>query len=251
MSETDKWMRLRAATPARVGLGNAGTGLPTDAMLDFQADHACARDAVHATLDTQHLADRLSRRPAAIVTSRAEDRQTYLRRPDLGRRLSEESAKSLEQTDCDIAFVLADGLSALAVERHAIPLLTALGAIEAGYSEAPVVIATQARVALGDDIGERLRARLIVMLIGERPGLSSSDSLGIYTTWHPHVGRRDHERNCISNVREPDGLAYPVAATQIDWLVKEARRLSCTGVSLKMDLPVAEKPSSLPAPENR
>jgi ethanolamine ammonia-lyase small subunit len=176
--------------------------------------------------------------------SAADSREVYLRRPDLGRRLATESAAALDRAGAahpaapDLCIVIGDGLSAVAVQSHAVPLLLQLrlqglgGPGSARVQEAPVVIATQARVALADDIAERLRARLVVMLIGERPGLSAPDSLGVYTTWAPHVGRTDAERNCISNVRA-EGLSYPAAAFRLAWLVEQAFERQLTGVELK------------------
>ena len=239
---TDPWARLRLATRARIGLGRAGDGLPTQALLDFQLAHARARDAVHTPFDAETVAARLVERPVIRVHSTAESRATYLQRPDLGRRLHADSAALLQPGPYDVAFVIGDGLSATAVHDHAAPMLAAaLGRLE-GWSVAPVVLATNCRVALGDDIGARLGAGMVVMLIGERPGLSAADSLGLYLTFDPKPGRKDSERNCISNVHPPDGLGYEAAADKLAWLMKEARRLKLTGVGLKDDAP------SLPAP---
>lgn len=222
--------RLRDFTPARVGLGRAGDSLRTRDLLEFQLAHARARDAVHAQLDPGSL-------PLAgiRVRSAATDHTEYLRRPDLGRRLSEasrEALRAIAEGDRDAVLVVADGLSALAVHRHATPLLDALLPQLADWSLAPLVIATQARVALGDDIGAILQARLAVVLIGERPGLSSPDSLGVYLTWDPRPGRTDAERNCISNIRT-EGLSYQAAAAKLLYLMTEARRRKLSGLSLK------------------
>jgi ethanolamine ammonia-lyase small subunit len=169
--------------------------------------------------------------PVQVVKSQAPDRATYLRRPDLGRRLSEEAI--LSETRNPIALVVADGLSALAVERHAVPLIRALIALAPQrWAAAPAAIALQGRVALGDAIGERLGAQLVVVLIGERPGLSSPDSLGAYLTFAPRVGRSDAERNCVSNIR-PEGLGYEAAARRIDWIAAAALARGLTGVALK------------------
>lgn len=235
---TDPWERLRRLTPARIALGRTGDSLPTEALLDFGVAHAAARDAVHRELDVTVLKERLValERPIVEVESAATDRPTYLRRPDFGRRLSEASRTLLEQRNSlgfpGIVFVLSDGLSALAIERHALPLLEEALPRVADFSVAPLVIARQARVALGDEIGALWHARFVVVLIGERPGLSSPDSLGIYLTYEPHVGRQDAERNCISNVR-PQGLSYAHAARKLEFLLRAGQHLGATGVVLK------------------
>lgn len=226
---------LRSRTPARVALGHAGAGLPTAALLDFQLDHARARDAVHEALDVQRLAADLAPAQVLQVRSQAPDRSIYLQRPDLGRLLAEECTPSLTGGPYDVVFILGDGLSARAVQTHAAPTLRALLQALPEWNIAPLIIATQARVALGDDIGARLNAQLAIMLIGERPGLSAPDSLGIYLTWKPAPHRRDHERNCISNIRPPQGLAYEEAASRAAWLMRAARRVGCSGVGLKDD----------------
>jgi ethanolamine ammonia-lyase small subunit len=242
MTEADeRWRALKALTPARIGLGRAGAGLPTRAALDFALAHARARDAVHAALDTGRLADDLMALGLTSVQteSRAPSRAVYLARPDLGRVLTDESRQALSAArggnDApDLALVLADGLSAIAVQTHAAPFLGAFlpRVRAAGWRLAPVVIARQARVALGDDIGAALDARAVAVLIGERPGLSSPDSLGIYLTIAPRPGRQDAERNCISNIR-PGGLSYGAAAFKSSWLLGEALRLGVSGVALK------------------
>lgn len=239
----DPWREWRAATPARLALGRAGAGLPTDESLRFGWAHAMARDAVHATLDAHALEAALREQGWAVehVRSRAPDRATYLRRPDLGRQLDPADAQRLrlaaaaqgEVPGCDVCIVIGDGLSALAVARHAAPLLAALRPHLPGATRcAPVVVASQARVALADEAGEAVGAALAVMLIGERPGLSSPDSMGIYLTLGPRPGRSDAERNCISNVR-PEGLSYDAAAFKLAWLMRAALRLGRTGVELK------------------
>ncbi|MCZ2496501.1 ethanolamine ammonia-lyase subunit EutC [Xylophilus sp. Kf1] len=234
---TDSWSPWRAATPARLALGRAGAGMPTDETLRFGWAHAMARDAIHAALDADRLEAGLREDgwEVARVHSRAGDRTTYLRRPDLGRQLAQDDAARLRDTarPADVCLVVGDGLSSLAVERHARPLLAALRPLlPAGTVFAPVIVALQARVALADEAGELFGARLSVMLIGERPGLSSPDSLGIYLTHTPRRGRHDAERNCISNVR-PAGLSYPAAAGKLAWLMREALRRGATGVTLK------------------
>lgn len=231
------WAHLRSHTPARIALGRAGPSLPTREVLAFGVAHARARDAVHLALDVDALEAQLRTQGHTTVRvhSAAPDRATYLARPDLGRRLEGTSADRLASAgeSPDIAVAIEDGLSAVAVQRHAVPLLGALRAIAPQrWAAVPVVIALQGRVALGDEIGERLGAGLVVVMIGERPGLSSPDSLGIYVTHAPRTGRTDAERNCISNIR-PEGLAYPDAAARLDWLVAEALHRGLTGVALK------------------
>jgi ethanolamine ammonia-lyase small subunit len=234
----DPWAQWRSATPARLALGRAGAGMPTDETLRFGWAHAMARDAIHAALDVDALEATLRAQhwEVARARSRATDRAEYLRRPDLGRQLDEDDATHLlrdRRYGCDVCVVIGDGLSSLAVARHAAPLLAALRAqLPNDTRFAPVVIATQARVALADEVGELFGAVLSVMLIGERPGLSSPDSLGIYLTHAPKRGRHDAERNCISNVR-PEGLPYDAAGFKLAWLMRESLRRGLTGVGLK------------------
>ena len=240
--------RLRALTPARVGLGRTGVSLETRDLLDFQRSHAQARDAVHARMEAAALAANLaeilgdrdgSRVEVLLLHSAAADRATYLQRPDLGRRL-DDASRSLLASGADenrtsgwkLALIVADGLSALAVERHAPPLFKELLPRLQGWRLAPVCIVEQGRVAIGDEIGVALGAQISVVIIGERPGLSSPDSLGAYITWAPRVGRTDAERNCISNIRA-EGLSYAQAATQLELYLTEARRRQLTGVALK------------------
>jgi ethanolamine ammonia-lyase small subunit len=234
----DVWKRLRNFTSARIGLGRVGASLPTQALLEFELAHARARDAVHAGFDAEMLGDELRESgfgEAVVVASHARNRMEYLQRPDLGRMLDEKSREKLGKLRCDLAVVIADGLSAVAPERHAAPLLRELANGAPGFSASvTVVVANYARVALGDEIGELLGAEAAVVLVGERPGLSSPDSLGVYLTWAPRVGRTDAERNCISNVR-PEGLPYAEAARRLVYLLNEARRLKLSGVGLKDD----------------
>jgi ethanolamine ammonia-lyase small subunit len=334
---SDPWIALRATTRARIGLGRIGDALPVTEVLAFQLAHARARDAVHTPLDTASITQAIAPLPSVTVRSRAVDRETFLRRPDLGRRLDPachgllrargEIAESPAVThpprnvmaakraagrastrgrvdpvgppstacgtghgnsvDCgppasagacfatmtglsayattdapilprvvsgnwDVVFVIADGLSAAAVQLHAPPLLRACIDRLQNWSVAPIVIATQARVALGDEIGAMLQAELCAVLIGERPGLSVANSLGVYLTYQPRIGRRDSERNCISNIHA-DGLSYDAAADMLAWLMTEARRRKLTGVDLKDDRPIAlpaarSSPGQLPAP---
>lgn len=227
---------LRAATRARVALGRAGDALPTDRLLELRAAHAAARDAVHEPLDADALVARIEAELGVAVvraTSAAAGRAEYLQRPDLGRRLAEDSA--LEPGEHDVVLVVADGLSPLAVTTHAVPMLREILARLDGRRVAPVVVATQARVALGDEIATATGSRSVVVLVGERPGMSSTDSLGIYFTYDAHRGRRDSERNCLSNVRPPHGTDYAAAATTLAMLMAEAQRLGVSGVAVKAD----------------
>jgi ethanolamine ammonia-lyase small subunit len=237
-----RWADLRRFTPARVALGRAGNGLLTAAHLDFQAAHAAARDAVHAVLDVAALRKELTAAGSASIAvhTAAADRRTYLLRPDLGRRLRDADRDVLPPTPGALVFVICDGLSALAVQRHAPALLAhVIPALRrTGHAVAPVVVAEQGRVALGDDIGEAMGAEAVAVLIGERPGLTAADSLGVYLTWQPRRGRTDAERNCISNIR-PDGLAPRAAADKLMWLIGTMQRLRLTGVGLKDEQQVA------------
>lgn len=244
--EANPWQSLRQFTAARIALGRVGASLPTDEVLSFGLAHAQARDAVHAALDVPALEAQLHAmgRASEVVSSQVPDRARYLLRPDLGRTLHPEAAARLGalNSSTDLVFVLADGLSAVALQAHAAPLLECLlPQLHPAWSVAPMVIATQARVALGDEIGECFKARLLVMLIGERPGLSSPDSLGAYLTWQPRKGRSDAERNCVSNIR-PAGLDYTEAARKLGWLIGEALQRQLTGVSLKDESDILNLP---------
>ncbi len=236
------WTALRRFTPARVALGRAGNGLPTAAHLAFQAAHAAARDEVGRALDVAALARALAAAgfPSIAVRSAAAERRIFLRRPDLGRRLAEGEAARLEAAAVSgaIAFVVADGLAAEAVTAEAAPLLARVAPALAreGLTVAPVVIAEQGRVALGDEVGAALGAAAVAVLIGERPGLSAPRSMGVYLTWAPRAGRTDAERNCISNIR-PGGLTSAGAAETLLWLMREMLRRRLTGVSLKDERP--------------
>ncbi|MFN3886358.1 MAG: ethanolamine ammonia-lyase subunit EutC [Aquabacterium sp.] len=248
------WAALRHFTAARIGLGRAGVSQPTQPQLAFQLAHAQARDAVHLALDLDALQQALASLKLGCLRlhSAATDRDTYLQRPDLGRRLDAASRAQLtERRDAggsratagadaptarpyDLAFVVADGLSALAIGSHALPFLQRMvpRLRDEGWRIAPIALVEQGRVAVADEVGELLGARLVVILIGERPGLSSPDSMGLYMTWMPRVGLTDASRNCISNVR-PAGLPYDEAADKLHWLLTEARRRELTGVGLK------------------
>jgi ethanolamine ammonia-lyase small subunit len=236
---TDAWEALRTLTPARIALGRAGTSLPTSAQLAFQFAHAQARDAVHVPLDVPGLVAALGG-PVITLHSAASDRLEYLQRPDLGRQLGAASAAQLEALAAegtqgfDVAIVIADGLSSLAVQRHAAPMVARLLELAGheGWRLAPLVVVEQGRVAVADEVAERLGARMVVNLIGERPGLSSPDSLGLYFTYAPRAGLTDAARNCISNVR-PQGLSYATALHKLAYLMREACRRQLSGVSLK------------------
>ena len=236
------WLELRRLTPARIALGRTGTSIPTRAQLDFQYAHAQARDAVHLPFEHASLNAQLAERDreCLLLHSAATDRNTYLQRPDLGRKLSDASAQTLRDYAAahpggvDLVIVVADGLSALAVHRHTLPFLTRLEEQMAGdsWTVAPVILVEQGRVAVADEIGELLGAKMTVILIGERPGLSSPDSLGLYFTYNPKVGLTDAYRNCISNVRL-EGLSYGMAAHRLLYLMREACRRQLSGVNLK------------------
>ncbi|MEQ1719372.1 MAG: ethanolamine ammonia-lyase subunit EutC [Hyphomicrobium sp.] len=235
------WGTLRRFTPARIALGRSGTSLPTAPHLAFQLAHARARNAVHHALDVADLSAKLAQRGHEVVTlqSAAQSRPEYLQRPDLGRRLDDASratlaARTPPAQPYDIAFVIADGLSALAIEQNAAAFLECLmPAVSAtGAVIAPLTVVSQARVAIGDEIGERLGAKIVVVLIGERPGLSSPDSMGLYMTYAPRAGLTDEARNCISNVR-PEGLSFERAAHKLVYLLGEAAKRGLSGVDLK------------------
>jgi ethanolamine ammonia-lyase small subunit len=237
-SEADIWIALRRLTAARIGLRRAGASLATRDMLDFQLAHARARDAVHAPLDETKLAADLSALglPVVSVASAAADRQTYLMRPDLGRSFAADVQAILagHRGNYDIVFVVADGLSALAVQRHAAPLLApVLSALQAeAWKIAPLVIVRHGRVAIGDAIAGALSATCVAVLIGERPGLSAPDSMGAYLTWQPGVQAIDAARNCISNIR-PEGVDYATAAFRLTHLLRAMRAGGISGVALK------------------
>lgn len=242
---SDLMARLRAGTTARVGLGRVGCGLPTAAMLDFQLAHARARDAVHAELAYGEFAPEIAGLPVVELCSAAPDRQTYLMRPDLGRQLAADEAQRLSAYRCDLAIVIADGLSAAAVRSHGARLVEEILARAGGWNTEAIVVAHQARVALGDEIGEALGAEIVVVLIGERPGLSAADSVGAYITWAPRHGRTDSERNCISNIRPPHGLGLADAADLIMQVVTGACALQGSGVSLKISTTPGERAEGL------
>jgi ethanolamine ammonia-lyase small subunit len=239
MTADAPWAHLRRFTDARIGLGRAGAALPLREVLKFSMAHAQARDAVTTRMDWKSLEEELVALGLETVRieSAAGDRDTYLRRPDLGRRLSPQSRQRLAAiagASPDIVILVGDGLSSTGVAANAAAVIASLLPLarKTGWSLAPVLLADQARVALGDEAGELLSAKAVIVLIGERPGLSSPDSLGAYLTWAPRVGRKDAERNCISNIRH-GGLSAQEAAFKADWLLREAFRRQLTGVELK------------------
>ncbi|MGB1092224.1 MAG: ethanolamine ammonia-lyase subunit EutC [Oceanobacter sp.] len=245
------WERLREFTDARIGLGRAGVSVPTKHLLAFQLAHAQAQDAVHSPMESEQLIDNLVQQPWCpsglpfLLHSQAESRAVYLQRPDLGRLLNSSSQQQLQDhhhpkqaqgEQYDLAIAIVDGLSARAIEDNALAFLSelipALKSQPEPWSIAPLALIEQGRVAVGDQVGELLNARCVLVLVGERPGLSSPDSMGLYLTWAPQVGRTDAYRNCISNVR-PAGLKYPEAVRKTLYLMDEARRRELSGVQLK------------------
>jgi len=236
----DAWVALRRFTQARIALGRAGHAVPTQVLLDFQLAHAQARDAVHFAWDIADFAEGVRGLGAEglILDTFIAGRGEYLRRPDLGRVLSDESRarlRNLKAPEADVAVIVTNGLYSTAVERHGIPLLQA---ILNGYKSrqirvAPIALVPDGRVALSDDIGSMLAARVAVIVVGERPGLSAADSLGLYLTFAPQRGNSDAQRNCISNIRPPEGLSYEDAAAKLLYLTEEAMRRGVSGVALK------------------
>ena len=256
----DPWAHLRQHTPARIALGRTGVSLPTRELLDFALAHAQARDAIHLPLDTEALCAQLQQQgwpaPPLLLHSLARDRHEYLLRPDLGRRLDADSLQRLapwrapDVTGPDLVLVLGDGLSALGIQQHGAALLGAIRrALDPAVRLGPLVVVRQARVAVADEVGECLGARAVAMVVGERPGLSSPDSVGIYLTHAPRVGCSDAQRNCISNVR-PAGQDLDTAARRVAWLFGESRRLGLSGVGLKdhSGLPLTGLPAGTQAP---
>lgn len=253
--QRDSWTRLRAFTSARIALGRAGSSLPTRAHLEFQLAHARAKDAVRRPLDMDALEARLQETGVATLRldTLAVSRSDYLQYPDRGRQLAPQSRALLRgrfpDNAADIALVVADGLSSTAIERHAVPFLQVFLplATERGYACSPVALVRQGRVAVADPVAETIGSRMAVILIGERPGLSSPDSMGIYFTFTPHRGCRDADRNCISNIHG-QGLSCEQAAARLIYLVTEADRLGLSGIELKdassPDRPIQEPTSN-------
>lgn len=243
LSDTDGWARLKSHTTARIALGRAGASLPTSEVLNFGLAHAQAKDAVHLAFKADAIAGAVQAMgfETMLVESAAPSRESYLRRPDLGRRLSDDSRVKLQVHGpqvADIGIVIGDGLSATAIHRNLEPLLHALMPLLRAkhLSVAPVAIARNARVALADEVGTAFQVRAVLMLIGERPGLSSPDSIGAYLTFDPRVGKNDADRNCVSNIR-PGGLSFGEGAHKLVWLIEEAFRMRGTGVQLKDNSP--------------
>lgn len=236
----DPWGRLRGLTAARIGLARSGASLATRPTLDFRLAHARARDAVATELDVGRLTSDLG--GALCVDSAAPDRRSYKLRPDLGRVLA--ASAVLPVVTADLVVVVADGLSALAVQSHAAPFMTALRPSLTGWALAPMVIARQGRVAIGDAVARAMGVGAVLVLIGERPGLSASDSMGAYLTWRPAPGTTDANRNCVSNIR-PEGLPPHQAAGRVAWLLGAMRAQGASGVALKDaadGLPLVEPP---------
>ncbi|SIO07447.1 ethanolamine ammonia-lyase subunit EutC [Algoriphagus halophilus] len=238
MSEqTNPWEKLKAYTDARIALGRTGGSLKTHELLQFRKDHALAKDAVWTEMDIPHLEEGLQdlKLKSLILQSQAESRENYIKRPDLGRKLDENSKqaiRNLKLATSDLSIILSDGLSAQAIALHALPFLQELLPKLSGYSLAPISIVKQGRVAISDEIGELFSSKLAIILIGERPGLSSPYSMGIYLTYNPKAGNTDEKRNCISNIRA-GGLPYAYAAEKLAFLTSEALRLKLSGVHLK------------------
>ncbi|MBA4197990.1 MAG: ethanolamine ammonia-lyase [Chitinophaga sp.] len=232
-----EWQSLKAFTAARIALGRTGVAIPLKEVLNFKMAHAFARDAVHTLLDEEKLIHDLQvfQLPVFNLQSKAIDRNEYLQRPDWGRILNEQSFIEIQQAkgNYDIAFVIADGLSATAINKHAVPILQLIiPQLQQQLKIAPLIIAQQARVGIGDEIGYLINTKLIVVLIGERPGLSSFDSMGAYITYAPTIGLTDESRNCISNIR-PEGLTYDMAAQKMIYLIQQSLQLKLSGVELK------------------
>lgn len=234
------WDPLRQYTQARIGQGHVGGSVPTAALLAFQLAHAAARDAVHQTWDSTAFAAALNARGlnSLHLQTAVSDRLTYLQRPDLGRQLAPASQAALQQLNaapCDVALVVSNGLSSTAIDRHGLPLLTNLyhAYAAAGLQCAPICLLEHARVAVSDAIGALLKAQLVVMVIGERPGLSAADSVGLYLTYAPRIGNTDADRNCLSNIRPPQGMDYQQAADKLLYLSQQALQLGYSGVTLK------------------
>jgi ethanolamine ammonia-lyase small subunit len=253
--QRDSWTRLRAFTSARIALGRAGSSLPTRAHLEFQLAHARARDAVRMPLDVDALEARLEETGVKTIRldTLAADRGDYLQNPDRGRQLTPRSEallrESLGGSAVDIALVVADGLSSIAIQRHAVPFLKAFMPLSAGrgYTGSPVALVRQGRVAVADAVAETMGCRMAAILIGERPGLSSPDSMGVYFTFNPHAGCTDAMRNCISNIHG-QGLSCEQAAGRLIYLVTEADRLGLSGIGLK-DESSPNSPILGPAPD--
>ncbi|WP_158997914.1 ethanolamine ammonia-lyase subunit EutC [Pigmentibacter ruber] len=240
----DSWQHLKNHTPARIALGRVGQSIPTQEILNFGLSHALAKDAIYTELNINFISEQLNEKGVSslVLKSMAESKKDYLMNPNLGRRLNDKSKKLLQEQpwhENSIALIFADGLSATAVHNHAIPLFLELNFLlkdDSRFNLSPVLLAKHARVALSDEVGEKLNCIASLIFIGERPGLSSPDSLGVYITWNPKIGRLESERNCISNIRH-EGLSYKLAAYKIFWILQKAKELNATGVILKDESP--------------
>lgn len=237
MNQDDLWEKYRALTKARIGIGRTGSSMTTREMLAFRTDHALASDAVWANLDVPKLKAEVEAlgQEVLVLDSQATDRPTYVQRPDLGRQLSEASQellRALPKQAYELNIILTDGLSALAVQQSAVPLLNHLLPLLKNYHLAPITIARQGRVAISDPIGDLLGSQLSIILIGERPGLTSPYSMGAYLTYAPRSGNTDERRNCISNIR-CEGLPHELAARKLSFLIGESLRRKLSGVQLK------------------
>jgi ethanolamine ammonia-lyase small subunit len=249
MNDGDDWQDLTRYTPARLALGRAGNGLPTARVLEFQLAHARARDAVHAPFDTNALAAALAPFSAVLLHTQAHSRLDYLTNPDLGRSLDADSRTRLVLGVYDAALIIADGLSATAIARHGAALVRAILDSTPATRWAPIAIVTNGRVAVGDDVAEALGAEMAVVLIGERPGLTATDGIGVYLTFAPKPGiTKDADRNCISNVR-PEGLPLAEAVHRLRWLMQQSRQLQLSGVALKEDAPEQSAALTGPSPK--
>jgi len=241
MSYQELFKQLAATTQARINLGNSGSGLPTKPLLAFRYDHALAKDAVYTNLDIPKLQEDLLRigLDSIAVHSQATERDIFLKRPDLGRKLEETSRHILlnNQIENELTIIISDGLSAQAVQAHAVPFINSLIHLVQNIKLTKVIIAKHGRVAISDEIGELCKATISIILIGERPGLSSPDSMGIYLTYQPKSGNTDEKRNCISNIRQ-QGLSYDEAALKLNFLIRESLRLKLSGVYLKEKSPL-------------
>ncbi|MCQ8103522.1 ethanolamine ammonia-lyase subunit EutC [Methylomonas sp. SURF-2] len=250
MAPRDPWFELRRYTQARIGQGRAGCATPTQPQLEFQLAHAMARDAVHQAWSVEHFAQVLAAKTwqSLALATPILNRRHYLQRPDLGRILapaSRDTLQALEVPAPDVALVVSNGLSSTAVETHGLPLLAAVieAYAECALSISPICLVANARVAVADEIGALLGAKASVIIVGERPGLSAADSLGIYLTHAPQPGRTDAERNCLSNIRPPAGMSYTAAAAKLAYLTRQALQRQLSGVALKDDMREGAVPS--------
>jgi ethanolamine ammonia-lyase small subunit len=235
----DAWSSLRNFTPARIALGRSGISVPSQEVLRFKMDHAYARDAVFSLMDVDTLLSQLQlfNLPIYVLKSKAADKHTYLKRPDLGRKLHQDSMNrlnNLNDISYDVCITITDGLSAIAINNHCMHVLSLLIPllVNANINTAPLCVVKHGRVAIADETSSLLKAKLALLFVGERPGLSAHDSMGVYLTYNPRPGLTDESRNCISNIR-PEGLQYQPAADKIFYLIRESLRLQLSGIWLK------------------